>query len=160
MLAAVILAMTSCIIQLRAPVPSAVVRGFVPPPCTYCAGHRGVVFGEAGRIAVRSPTTGVVTFEGSAFGVLYVVVSPRAGVKVTVGRLMSLAPRVEGQWVEAGEVLGIAGSSTYLGVRIGDQPADPMALMARRGAILSERGRSRGKSLACGAAENAPAPAR
>ena len=144
-----------CIAPLRAPVAGPLVRVFTAPPCPYCAGHRGVVFGGVAGADVRSPTAGRVTFLGRAFGVLYVVVSPRTGIKVTVGRLDSVVGRAVGEWVAVGDLIGQAGPSTYLGVRVNDVPVDPMGLLARRGAILVDRGRRGPQSLACG---TAPSP--
>jgi hypothetical protein len=94
----------------------------------------------------------MIIFAGRAFGVIYVVLSPRPGVKVTIGGLATLAKLREGQHVAIGEPLGIAGFQTYLGVRVGDEPHDPMAYLARRGAILVGNGYNSGKSLACNTA--------
>lgn len=63
------------------------------------------------------------------------VVQPRPGVLVTVGWLESLAV-AQNEVVQQGHVLGVAGESTYLGVRLAGKYVEPLAFLGLGGPRL------------------------
>lgn len=160
----------ACLPTLVAPVEGPIVGYFRAPDCTYCPGRRGVVFRSTAGSAVRAPVSGRLLFAGQVAGVLYVVIGDPAptGLRVTVGRLESIAPGIptvapapSGQSdpaspesvpfrVRAGRVLGSAGTTTWLGARagarLGGAPIDPVPLLRRWRVALVPTG---GGSVGC-----------
>lgn len=134
-----------------------------------------MVFGSREGEQVRAPVSGQVLFAGRVAGVIYVVVGDPgpAGLRVTVGRLASLAQGIPtaGQTpsdlpataapgqaagsgrVVAGQSLGRAGPTTWLGTRIGERlggvPVDPEPLLRRWRVSLVPSGR---RSVGCATA--------
>lgn len=106
------------------PVVGAVTDPFRKPPCTWCAGNRGLEYRIAGNMIVRAAATGRVVFVGSVAGVRYVVVQLPNGWRHTYGRLAST--RLElGAVVFANSALGLVADTFFFGLRIGDDYADP-----------------------------------
>ena len=110
------------------PVPGPVAQYFVAPVCQRCAGHRGITIDNPDGVPARSPVAGTVTFAGTVAHQLYVVVEPRPGVLVTVGRLASLAV-AEGDAVGEGQEIGTASTTTYLGVRVRGAYVEPLGFL-------------------------------
>ena len=117
------------------PVPGPVTQRFVAPTCQRCAGHRGVTINNPDGIAVVAPVAGEITFAGTVAHRLYVVVQPRPMVLVTVGWLTSVSV-AKGDHVESGQVLGVAGPTTYLGVRMSGEYVEPLGFLGLGGARL------------------------
>ncbi len=111
-----------------APVPGPVTQHFVAPACQRCAGHRGVTIDNPDGLPARSPVAGNVTFAGTVAHQMYVVVQPRAGVLVTVGRLNSLMV-AKGDTVGEGQEIGMSGATTYLGVRVRGVYMEPLRFL-------------------------------
>lgn len=107
------------------PIPGAVIRHFEPPVCERCAGHRGVTIRTDPGDSVVAATNGVVEFAGVVGGRLYVVQRVSPAIRVTYGALASVSVQ-SGQAMSAGEVLGAAGESTYLSVRVGETHVEPL----------------------------------
>ncbi len=116
-----------------APVTGRVVERYVEPACDRCAGRRGVTVTTERDAVVRATRAGLVTFAGPVGGVLWVVQEVAPGVRVTYGRLASVAGGVAtGVEVSAGRPLGTAAEQVYLGVRVGETPRDPSRCWVRR----------------------------
>ena len=116
-----------------APVTGRVVERYVEPACDRCAGRRGVTVATEPNAVVRTTRAGLVTFAGPVGGVLWVVQEVAPGVRVTYGRLASIAGGVAaGVAIAAGRPLGTAAEQVYLGVRVGETPWDPLRCWARR----------------------------
>jgi murein DD-endopeptidase MepM/ murein hydrolase activator NlpD len=131
------------------PVPGPVTQHFVAPSCQRCAGHRGITIDNSDGVTVVSPVAGTVTFAGSVAHQLYVVVEPSPGVLVTVGRLALVAVR-EGDHLAQGQIIGVSGATTYLGVRVRGVYVEPLrflgfsrARLVGRGAVVGLRAYSR-----------------
>ena len=65
------------------PIEGRVVRGFVPPPTPYSAGHRGIDIAAAFGTPVHAPADGVVTFAGFVAGELFVTIDHGDGYRST-----------------------------------------------------------------------------
>lgn len=117
------------------PVPGPVIQRFVAPACQRCAGHRGVTIDNSDGVNAVSPVTGTVSFAGTVANKLYVVVEMSPGVLVTVGRLQSLAT-TKGDSVQTGQPIGVAGETTYLGVRVRGEYVEPLRYLGFGGARL------------------------
>lgn len=116
-----------------APVSGRVVERYVEPTCDRCAGRRGVTVAVGSDVAVRATSGGRITFAGPVGGALWVVQEVAPGVRVTYGRLSSIADGVvTGVHLVAGRPLGTADERVYLGVRVGDTPRDPSRCWVRR----------------------------
>lgn len=111
-----------------------VLRPFEPPPCPYCAGHRGVDLGGSPGQPVHAAAPGVVVYAGDLAG--------RGVVSLDHGRLRTTYEPVEAvvdaeDAVEAGQEIGrvVAGHGTcsatclHWGARIGDRYLDPLTLL-------------------------------
>jgi hypothetical protein len=96
MLDLVAAATATFVLCLTPPIDAPVTRGFEPPPCEYCAGHRTIEFGDESDfgdkgvvtpVEVRAPVDGRVRFAGPVAGTAYVSFEPigRPGRTVTVG---------------------------------------------------------------------------
>lgn len=110
------------------PVPGPVTQHFVAPTCQRCAGHRGITIDNPDGVAAVSPVAGTVSFAGTVAHRWYVVVQPRPGVLVTVGHLASIEVSV-GDVVGEGQQVGVAGASTYLGVRVRGVYVEPLGFL-------------------------------
>lgn len=114
---------------LSLPTQLAVLDPFRAPDCARCAGNRGIEYAVPGDYAVRSGVTGEVVFVGRVATTHYVVI--RAGaepsVRVTYGGFAQTMV-AEGDVVRAGRVLGEAGATLHVGVRVGEQYVDPRRL--------------------------------
>jgi murein DD-endopeptidase MepM/ murein hydrolase activator NlpD len=118
------------------PVPGPLLEGFRAPACQRCAGRRGVVIGSRPGDVVRAVRSGPLTFVGQVGGLLYVVQNISPGVRVTYGWLASTTSSVAGDQISAGHVVGTASKRTYLGVRIGQTPVEPLRYLGLGGARL------------------------
>lgn len=109
------------------PVQGRVVRGFDPPACERCAGHRGVTVGARPGSTVVAVTAGSVEFAGEVAGRVYVVQRVATGVRVTYGGLSHVAPGVAvGARLGPGEAVGETPGEAYLSVRLGDLHVEPL----------------------------------
>lgn len=82
---------------------------------------------------VRATRDGAITFAGRVGGAHFVVQQVAAEVRVTYGRLLSIADHVRtGVMVGGGTVLGTVAATTHLGVRVGSRYADPLWCWAGR----------------------------
>ena len=109
------------------PVQGQVVRGFDPPACERCAGHRGVTVGARPGSMVVAVLAGPVEFVGEVAGRIYVVQRVAAGVRVTYGGLSQVAPGVTaGGRLGPGEAVGETPGEAYLSVRLGDLHVEPL----------------------------------
>jgi len=108
----------------RPPVTGIVTDPFREPPCSYCAGNRGLEFRVGSRVVVRAVASGTVSWAGSIAGTRYVVVRHANGWRATYGRLATTSVRA-GDVVVAGAAVGRARGVFYFGVRQGDRYVDP-----------------------------------
>ena len=113
-------------VQPIAPVNGPIVQRFVAPACQRCSGHRGVTIGTTAGQPVRAVLPGVITFVGEVAGNTYVVELIAPGVKVTYGWLGLTEDVSQGDAVVQGQILGVAGDQTYLGVRVGSHYVEPL----------------------------------
>ncbi len=119
-----------------------IVTRFSPPSCQFCSGHRGVVVATAVGSQVSASVPGHVQFAGLVAGRLYLVetVDGAAGVTMTYGWMAILSQGLApGAALGSGQVLGVAGPSTYLGVKVGGQPVDPLPWLGVRRPRLTDR---------------------
>ena len=80
-------AASAVFVCLAPPVDAPVARGFEPPPCEFCAGHRTLEFGRPDAsppMVVRAAVAGRVRFAGPVAGTAYVSIEPTAGPGETV----------------------------------------------------------------------------
>jgi small subunit ribosomal protein S2 len=112
-----------------APVDGPVVDHFRPPPCTWCAGNRGIDYAVAPGSPVHASAGGVVTFAGAIGADLYVTVTHPDGLRTSYAYLSSIAVAT-GRRVAQGDVLGTTGPELHFGVRRGDVYLDPELLLA------------------------------
>ncbi len=116
-------------VQVIAPMEGTVTRRYEQPACQFCAGHRGVTIATKDGSDVVALLDGVVTFAGEVGGLTY-------------GWLASVRPEVnEGYTITQGAVIGTTGSSTYLGVRVGETYVDPLRFLGLGHARLRGPGR-------------------
>ncbi len=106
------------------PVVAAVSDPFRAPPCTWCAGNRGIEYRVTADTVVRAAASGRVVFAGTVVDVRYVVVQLSNGWRHTYGRLAAATVEL-GDVVLANEVVGTASATLFFGLRIGDDYADP-----------------------------------
>ena len=129
-------------VQVIAPMEGTVTRRYEQPACQFCAGHRGVTIATKDGSDVVALLVGVVTFAGEVGGLTYVVLRIAPDVRVTYGWLASVRPEVnEGYTITQGAVIGTTGSSTYLGVRVGETYVDPLRFLGLGHARLRGPGR-------------------
>ncbi|NNE12796.1 MAG: M23 family metallopeptidase [Ilumatobacter sp.] len=114
----------------RPPTSARIVDPFRAPPCSWCAGNRGLEYGTRSGQVIRAVSTGRVTFAGRVAGTAYVVVRHGDGRRVTYGHLMT-ASFDRGDLVARGQVVGRAAGRFHLGVRVGDRYVDPAPLIGR-----------------------------
>jgi murein DD-endopeptidase MepM/ murein hydrolase activator NlpD len=112
------------------PVAVPIAVPFQEPACTWCPGHRGVLFEVAEGTAVLAVAPGAVSFAGRVAGVRYVVVLQADGLRATYGLLQDVLVR-NGQTVAVGEVLGRSGAQLHFGLRDGARYLDPGPLLGR-----------------------------
>lgn len=133
---------------LLVPVDAPVVDPFRPPSCTWCPGNRGLEYATRPGSAVRAPLAGRVSFAGVVAGTRYVVVERLLDgqrVRVTLGGLTDSELRT-GDPVALGQVVGAAGTTFHLGLRVGDTYLDPapwLAAPTRRARLVPLDGRRR-----------------
>ena len=111
-----------------APVLGPIVDHFRPPPCTWCAGNRGIDYAVAPGTPVRASAGGVVTFAGAIGAELYVTVTHPDGLRTSYAYVASISVRT-GQRVAQGDALGTTGARLHFGVRRGDVYLDPELLL-------------------------------
>ena len=122
-----------------APVRGFVVDGFRAPACQRCAGHRGVTIATTTGMPVRAVRAGVIVFVGQVARVLYVVEDIGRGARVTYGRLESSSVSA-GSVVAAGDQIGVATESMYLGVRVHGAYVNPLQFLGFTAGRLVGRG--------------------
>lgn len=116
-----------------APVRGEVVSRYAAPSCARCAGRRGITVDTGGQLPVVATRSGRITFAGDVAGVLWVVQEVAPNVRVTYGRLSSIAPGVsEGVEIPRGATLGGSSGRVHLGVRRGERYTDPLPCWAKR----------------------------
>ncbi len=125
---ATVLTLFLAVVPIRpiTPVDGPVVQRFVAPACQRCSGHRGVTIASSPGVSVRAVLPGDITFAGEVAGNTYVVQQVAPGVKVTYGWLGLTEGLAQGDMVNQGQVLGMAGARTYLGVRVGSRYVEPL----------------------------------
>lgn len=114
-------------IVYQPPVSAPVVDPFRPPERAYGPGNRGLTYELAPHTAVRSSADGTVSFAGTVAGTLHVTVAHADGLRSSYSFLSAISVR-RGERVDAGDVVGYAGSGFHFGVRDGDTYLDPAAL--------------------------------
>ena len=127
---------------LALPSNATVIDPFRAPECARCAGNRGIEYAVPANAVVRSGLRGEVAFVGMVANVRYVVVRASANpqVRVTYGGLADVVVE-QGEVLRRGDVLGTMGESDargigdargiarlHLGVRVGDEYMDPLAV--------------------------------
>jgi len=108
----------------RPPVVGVVVDPFRAPPCTWCAGNRGLEYRVDGEVEVRAAASGRVAYAGTVVDVGYVVVELANGWRHTYGRLIDTRLDV-GDLVLIGGLIGRADTNFFFGLRIDGGYADP-----------------------------------
>lgn len=103
-----------------------IVDTFRAPECERCAGNRGIEYAVVTGAPVVSGLRGRVTFAGSVAGRNYVVVRAEADsrVRVTYGGLATVSV-ARGDLLRTGDMLGTAGATLYVGMRVGETYVDP-----------------------------------
>ncbi|MGH9132727.1 MAG: peptidoglycan DD-metalloendopeptidase family protein [Ilumatobacteraceae bacterium] len=112
------------------PVGAPVVDPFRPPPCSWCAGNRGLEYGTADATVVRAVAAGVVTFSGRVAVARYVVVRHADGRRATYGGLAGSSLGV-GDAVASRSVIGTTVGHLHFGLRDGDTYLDPAPFLGR-----------------------------
>ena len=112
------------------PVEAPVVDPFRLPPCSWCAGNRGLEYGTPSGTVVYAVAAGEVTFSGTVADDRYVVVRHSDGRRATYGGLATSPLRV-GDAVTARAVIGVTASHLHFGLRDGDAYVDPAASLGR-----------------------------
>lgn len=112
------------------PVDGVVIDPFREPPCSWCAGNRGLEYRTDPGAVVRAATAGTVTFAGTVAGTTYVVVGAVDGRRLTYGRLADRTVAT-GDRVGTGTVLGHAAGELFFGMRVGGRYVDPAPHLGR-----------------------------
>lgn len=124
------------------PPPLRVLRGFVPPPSPYAAGHRGVDLAAQNGVVVRAAGTGRVSFAGAVAGRGVVVVVHADGVRTEYEPVRPLVRA--GQPVTRGQPIGLLhgrhgtcrpDGCLHWGARRGGRYFDPLALLRPLGPV-------------------------
>ena len=103
---------------------------FRAPLCIWCSGNRGIEYRTQPGTVVSAAASGVVVFAGVVAGTNYVVIKTfrtietQSNLLVTYGRMRLIAV-TSGTVITAGQSIGTAGESLYIGVRIDGQYTDP-----------------------------------
>jgi murein DD-endopeptidase MepM/ murein hydrolase activator NlpD len=116
---------------LAPPVDAPVIDPYRPPICRWCPGNRGVDYGTAPGVSVRSVVPGTVTFAGRVGTTAYVVVTIADGRRLTYGGLEQASVKV-GERVTIGQTVGITAGPLHFGVRRGELYEDPAVLLQGR----------------------------
>lgn len=124
-------------VRLVMPVAGRLGAPFVAPRCPYCPGRRGVIIDSREGAAVVASASGEVTFAGQVAGVLWVVVQASPRVRLSHGRLAQITgpggiPVQAGHHVRAGDPIGVAGPTTYLGATSAGVAVDPWPALSGR----------------------------
>ena len=112
---------------INLPVNLPVIDQFRAPACSWCAGNRGIEYRTVPGSDVSAAANGIATFVGSVAGTNYVVIKTTKTNNnrlVTHGRLRSVSVK-SGAVIAAGQTIGTAGESLYIGVRVNGQYTDP-----------------------------------
>ncbi len=115
---------------INLPINLPVIDQFRPPSCKWCSGNRGIEYRTVPGSVVTAVADGIATFVGSVAGTNYVVIKTLKTINkynnllVTHGRLRSISVN-SGAVIAAGQTIGTAGDSLYIGVRVNGQYADP-----------------------------------
>jgi len=121
-----------------APVRGEVVARYSAPSCVRCAGRRGIIVITGEHTPVVATRRGRITFAGDVAGALWVVQEVAPGVRVTYGRLASIALGVaEGVELPKGATVGESSGRVHLGVRSGESYTDPLGCWARRARLVA-----------------------
>lgn len=117
--------------------PAVVVAPFDPPERRWLPGHRGVDLAAGAGQEVRAAGSGTVTWAGPLAGRGVVVVAHEGGLRTTYEPVDAVV--VEGEHVEAGEVIGTVGDGDvhcgqdprclHWGLRRGEDYLDPWRLL-------------------------------
>ena len=100
---------------------------FRPPPEPWLAGNRGLEYATAPGTLVRAIGPGRVAFAGPVAGRLVVTVNHPDGLRSSYTWLAAINV-AEGDRVDGGDPIGVAGTGLHLGVRRGDTYIDPAGL--------------------------------
>lgn len=109
------------------PVDAPVVDGFRAPPTRFGAGNRGLTYDLPAGTLVRASAPGTVVFAGVVAATRHVTVLHDDGLRTSYSFLADVGVR-RGQRVDAGDVVGTAGTGFHFGVRDGDRYLDPATL--------------------------------
>ena len=147
------------------PVDAPVVDLFRPPATPFGPGNRGIDYATTPGTPVRAAAPGEVAFAGSVGGGLHVVVRHADGIRTSYSFLAAVGVR-RGEWVAAGQTVGVAASSLHFGARRGDAYIDPLTLLGgsngRRVHLVPDGGPAHSPAAVPGAPERpkpAPVPA-
>ncbi len=111
------------------PVDAEVVDFFRPPAHVGAPGNRGLEYDPEPGQPVRASAGGEVVFAGSVAHHRFVTVLHRSGLRTAYGYLGWVAV-AEGDWVEAGQLLGTTSERFFFSVRAGDNYLDPEQIMS------------------------------
>ena len=106
------------------PVNLPVIDQFRAPACIWCTGNRGIEYRTVPGSDVFAAANGIATFAGIVAGTRYVVIRTFDNLLVTHGRMRSISIK-SGSLIAAGQTLGTAGESLYIGVRVNGQYTNP-----------------------------------
>lgn len=148
---------TSFVLCVAPPIDAPMRRGFEPPACEYCAGHRTLEFGgrdSATPVAVHAPVDGRVRFAGPVAGTAYVSIEPsaRPGHTVTVGWIppdpgVFIGLPTLGRLVRVGDPIGWSAGGTTLSLRSPaggyQDPTSHLGRIRRRARLVPADGRRR-----------------
>ena len=129
-------------LPIKLPINLVVLDQFRAPSCKWCSGNRGIEYRTEPGSVVTAVAGGIASFVGNVAGTNYVVIKTiktreNNNLLVTHGRLRSVSIK-SGAVIAAGQTIGAAGESLYIGVRVNGQYADP-----RQCAGLGSRGKPR-----------------
>ena len=116
-------------LPIKLPSNLVVIDQFRAPSCKWCSGNRGIEYRTEPGSVVTAAADGIATFVGSVAGTNYVVIKTIKTIEnnnllVTHGRLRSVSVK-SGTVIAAGQAIGAAGESLYIGVRVNGQYTDP-----------------------------------
>ena len=106
------------------PVDAVVVDHFRPPAHVGAPGNRGLEYSPEPGQPVWASAEGVVVFAGAVAYNRFVTVQHRDGLRTAYGYLGWIAVE-EGDWVDAGQLLGSTSERFFFSVRAGDTYLDP-----------------------------------
>lgn len=116
--------------RYRPPVDARVSDPFRAPSERWSAGNRGIEYATTPGQVVRAIGPGVVTFAGPVAGALHVTLRHPDGLRSSYSFVAAV--RVgNGEVVQAGDVVAVAGERFHLGVRRGEVYLDPSTLWGR-----------------------------